>query len=173
MSTHAAPPPGRYLTFHLGTSYYGVPIREVREVVRLCAITPVPNMPAHIRGVINLRGSVLPVFDLRAKFGMVAVEYDDRACIVVFDRQQDRLRQGTAIGAIVDGVDDVLVLSDSQLAAAPDFAGTVEADYLLGVGTTPERVFSLLHMKNILAADGSVVMPAITPQAASGGTELP
>lgn len=168
-----APPPGRYLTFHLGRSYYGVPIREVREVVRLCPITAVPNMPAHIRGVINLRGSVLPVFDLRAKFGMAEVDYDDRACIVVFDRQQDRPRQGSAIGAIVDGVDDVLVLAETQLAAAPDFAGTVEADYLLGVGTTPDRVFSLLHMKNILAADGSVQMPVISPKAAMGGTESP
>lgn len=173
MITLAPPPPGRYLTFHLGRSYYGVPIREVREVVRLCPITAVPNMPAHIRGVINLRGSVLPVFDLRAKFGMAEVDYDDRACIVVFDRQQDRPRQGSAIGAIVDGVDDVLVLAETQLAAAPDFAGTVEADYLLGVGTTPDRVFSLLHMKNILAADGSVQMPVISPKAAAGGTESP
>ncbi|MEY4376023.1 MAG: hypothetical protein RJB26_573 [Pseudomonadota bacterium] len=171
MMSHVPPPPGRYLAFHLGTSYYAVPIREVREVVRLCPITAVPNMPEHIRGVINLRGSVLPVFDLRAKFGMVAVDYDDRACIVVFDRQQDRPRQGGAIGAIVDGVDDVLVLAESQLAAAPDFAGTVEADYLLGVATTPERVFSLLHMKNILAADGSVAMPDIPSKAAMGGTE--
>jgi purine-binding chemotaxis protein CheW len=128
-------------------------------------------MPAHIRGVINLRGSVLPVFDLRAKFGMAAVDYDDRGCIVVFDRQQDRPRQAGAIGAIVDGVDDVLVLTQSQLASAPDFAGTVEADYLLGVGTTADRVFSLLHMKNILAADGSVLMPTINPKAASGGNE--
>ena len=171
MTTHSAPAPGRFLTFHLGASYYGVPIREVREVVRLCPITGVPNMPPHIRGVINLRGSVLPVFDLRAKFGMAAVDYDDRGCIVVFDRQQDRPRQAGAIGAIVDGVDDVLVLTQSQLASAPDFAGTVEADYLLGVGTTADRIFSLLHMKNILAADGSVLMPAINPKAASGGNE--
>ncbi len=171
MTTHSAPAPGRFLTFHLGSSFYGVPIREVREVVRLCPITGVPNMPAHIRGVINLRGSVLPVFDLRAKFGMAAVDYDDRGCIVVFDRQQDRPRQAGAIGAIVDGVDDVLVLTQSQLASAPDFAGTVEADYLLGVGTTADRVFSLLHMKNILAADGSVLMPTINPKAASGGNE--
>ena len=171
MTTHSVPAPGRFLTFHLGASYYGVPIREVREVVRLCPITGVPNMPVHIRGVINLRGSVLPVFDLRAKFGMAAVDYDDRGCIVVFDRQQDRPRQAGAIGAIVDGVDDVLVLTQSQLASAPDFAGTVEADYLLGVGTTADRVFSLLHMKNILAADGSVLMPTINPKAASGGNE--
>jgi len=171
MTTHSVPAPGRFLTFHLGASYYGVPIREVREVVRLCPITGVPNMPVHIRGVINLRGSVLPVFDLRAKFGMAAVDYDDRGCIVVFDRQQDRPRQAGAIGAIVDGVDDVLVLAQAQLASAPDFAGSVEADYLLGIGTTADRVFSLLHMKNILAADGSVLMPTITPKAAASGTE--
>ena len=164
--------PGRYLTFHLGASYYGVPIRDVREVVRLGPVTEVPMMPAHIRGVINLRGTVLPVFDLRAKFSMAAVEYSDRACIVVFD-MQDRPRQATAIGTIVDGVDDVVMLAESQLAAPPDFNGALESDYLLGVGATAERPITLLQIRNILSTEGSVVLPSFNPNAALRGPETP
>lgn len=170
MSTPMPLQPGRYLTFHLGLSNYGVPLRDVREVVRLCPITAVPNMPLHIRGVINLRGAVLPVFDLRAKFDMVTVDYDDRSCIVVFDIGGKPGHTGV-IGAIVDGVDDVVVLGAAQLAAAPDFSGAVEGEYLLGVGTTAERVFALLNMKNILVAEGSLVMPSLTLTAASSGSE--
>ena len=162
--------PGRYLTFHLGTSHYGVPIREVREVVRLCPITLVPNMPAHVRGVINLRGAVLPVFDLRARFGMPTIEHDDRACIIVFDLP-GRPRQAGAIGAIVDGVDDVVILAASQLAPVPDFAGAVDAAYLLGVATTPDRVFALLHLQPVLAVDAPADLSSLSPTAATRGPE--
>ena len=164
--------PGRYLTFHLGASHYGVPIREVREVVRLCPITVVPNMPAHVRGVINLRGAVLPVFDLRARFGMVTIDHDDRACIIVFDLPgRGRQNSAAAVGAIVDGVDDVVTLPEAQLAPAPDFAGAVDPSYLLGVGTTPDRVFALLHMKPILAVDASADLSSSPLTAAVRGPE--
>lgn len=172
MSMDTAPRPGRYLTFHLGSSHYGVPIRAVREVVRLGPVTVVPLMPAHVRGVVNLRGHVLPVFDLRAKFGMDAIDYSDRACVVFFD-MQGASRQIAAIGTIVDGVDDVVMLGESQLQAPPDFAGAVESGYLLGVGSTPERVFTLLQMQTILATEGSVTLPAFTSTAAARGPESP
>ncbi len=164
--------PGRYLTFHLGSSHYGVPIRAVREVVRLRPVTVVPLMPPHVRGVVNLRGHVLPVFDLRAKFGMATVDYTDRACIVFFD-MQGASRQLVAIGTIVDGVDDVVMLDESQLNPPPDFAGAVESGYLLGVGSTPERTFTLLKMQTILAAEGSVTLPSFTSTAAARGPETP
>lgn len=164
--------PGRYLTFHLGASHYGVPIRAVREVVRMCPVTVVPLMPAHVRGVVNLRGHVLPVFDLRAKFGMAAIDYTDRACIVFFD-MQGAGRQLAAIGTIVDGVDDVVTLGESQLKPPPDFAGAVESQYLLGVGSTPERSFTLLQMQTILATEGSVSLPSFTSTAAARGPETP
>lgn len=172
MSLVPAVQPGRYLTFHLGASHYGVPLREVREVVRLCPITVVPNMPAHVRGVINLRGAVLPVFDLRARFGMATIDHDDRACIVVFDLP-GRPRQAGAIGAIVDGVDDVVTLLESQLAPVPDFAGAIDPAYLLGVATTPERVFALLHVQPILVVDGIADSPSSSANAAVRGPETP
>ena len=171
MNGPVAPSPGRYLTFHLGGSHYGVPIREVREVVRLCPITVVPNMPPQVRGVINLRGAVLPVFDLRARFGMDAIEHDDRACIIVFDAP-GRPRQAGGIGAIVDGVDDVVMLAESQLAPVPDFAGAVDPEYLLGVATTPERVFALLRMQPVLAVTPAGESTQLPDPAASGGPEI-
>lgn len=171
MTGAVSPPPGRYLTFHLGGSHYGVPIREVREVVRLCPITVVPNMPEHVRGVINLRGAVLPVFDLRARFGMEPIEYDDRACIIVVDAP-GRPRQAGGIGAIVDGVDDVVMLAASQLAPVPDLAGSVNPEYLLGVATTAERVFALLQMQPILAVASAEETPHPLATAAVGGPEI-
>jgi len=150
---------GRYLTFHLGTARYAVPVRDVREVVRLCPITSVPLMPPHVRGVINLRGSVMAVLDLRAKFQMPAITYTDRACIIVFERR-DLATAPTVIGAIVDGVNDVVVLAEQSIDVAPDFAGTVDADYLLGVATTDNSVLAMLNIKNILATDGSLTLPS-------------
>ena len=168
MTALTAPLPGRYLTFHLGTSHYAVPVRLVREVVRLCPITSVPQMPDYVRGVINLRGTVLAVLDLRAKFGMVPVEYGDRSCIIVFEHRMDgRL---TRIGAIVDAVDDVIQLAAGQLAPPPDFAGAVDSSYLAGVATTPEQVRAVLAMDEILSADASVRLPDLLSLPAGDGT---
>ncbi len=156
-ATASSPPvAGRYLAFHLGTARYAVPIRSVREVIRLCAITSVPLMPAHVRGVINLRGSVLPVIDLRAKFAMASVDYDDRSCIIVFEVGSSVAR--LQIGAVVDGVDDVLVVSAEQLGPVPDFAGAIEADYLAGVATTSVGLLILLNIDTVLAKESSLVL---------------
>ncbi len=167
MSTTAELRPGRFLSFHLGAAHYAVPIRAVREVVRMCPVTVVPLMPVHVRGVVNLRGNVLPVFDLRAKFGMAPVEYTDRACIVFFD-MLGRTRHLAAIGAIVDGVDDVVTLTESQLMPPPDFGGAVEEAYLLGVGSTAERAYTLLRMHEILSTEGGVTLPAVSTAAIGG-----
>jgi purine-binding chemotaxis protein CheW len=133
-------------------------------------------MPPQVRGVINLRGAVLPVFDLRARFGMPEVAHDDRACIIVFDTH-DRPRaaggRSGAVGAIVDGVDDVVMLAADQLAPVPDFAGAVDPEYLLGVATTEERVFALLHVRPILSVEGSALPSASSSNAAVRGPETP
>ena len=171
MNQAASPVPGRYLTFFLGTSYYAVSVSEVREVVRLCPITSVPQMPDYIRGVINLRGSVLAVLDLRAKFQMASTEYSDRACIIVFDyRNSGRLTQ---VGAIVDGVDDVVVMTAAHLAPPPDFAGSVDARFLAGVATTATRVCSVLSMHEILSTDSSFGLPDVNSLSAQESTGSP
>jgi purine-binding chemotaxis protein CheW len=152
--------PGRYLTFHLGSARYAVSVTDVHTVIRMVPVTSVPLMPPHVRGVINLRGAVIAVIDLRAKFCMPEIEYNDRACILVFDlgvgAPGNRL-----LGVIVDAVDDVLVLSANQIEPTPDFASQVDARYLLGVATVSDSVFAILNIKTILAVDGSLSLPSI------------
>jgi len=150
--------PGRYLTFHLGDARYAVPVQVVREVIRIRTITPVPLMPAHVRGVINLRGTVLAVIDLRAKFAMDAIDYGERACIVIFDLKAHGIPM---IGALVDAVDDVVRLSSAELGPTPDFAGDVDASYLLGVATYERVVYALLDIPTILTAEGSLALPDV------------
>lgn len=166
--TSPSPPPGRYVAFRLGTAHYAVPVTAVREVVRVCPITPVPQMPEYVRGVINLRGTVLAVLDLRAKFRMPAIEYDDRACIIVFDHRTGLKR--TQIGTLVDAVEDVVMLNDAHLAPAPDFSGVVEASYLAGVATTGDRVRAVLAMDSILANDATISLPILNTQSESQGS---
>jgi purine-binding chemotaxis protein CheW len=114
-------------------------------------------MPEYIRGVINLRGTVLAVLDLRAKFQMHPIAYSDRACIIVFEHRPDG--RSTMIGAVVDAVDDVIQLATAQLAPAPSFSGTVDARYLAGVALSSDRVRAVLAMDEILAADAAVLIP--------------
>ena len=95
---------GRYLTFSLGQESYGIPVLNVREIIRLCAITPVPRMPTHIKGVINLRGTVIAVLDLRAKFQLSVGDYSDRACIIVVQLNGPDGSKNL-MGAIVDAVE--------------------------------------------------------------------
>src|SRR5678816_572306 len=101
--------PGRYLTFKLGQESYGLPVLGVREIIRLCPITPVPKMPEYIKGVINLRGKVIPILDLRAKFQLSTEAYGERACIIVV---QVGAPPATVMlmGAIVDAVEEVIQL---------------------------------------------------------------
>jgi len=146
-------------------------VGAVREVVRLCPITTVPQMPEYVRGVINLRGTVLAVLDLRAKFRMAAVEYDDRSCIIVFEHRSGG--RNAFVGAIVDAVDDVVVLTESQLAPPPDFAGAVEARFLAGVAVGSDRVRAVLAMDEILASDHSFELPDVHPISAQSGPESP
>jgi purine-binding chemotaxis protein CheW len=171
MSTGYLPTPGRFVTFHVGASHYAVPVAVVREVVRLCPITTVPQMPDYVRGVINLRGTVLAVLDLRAKFKMPAIDYNDRSCIIVFEhRVAGRV---THVGAIVDAVDDVVVIAAAHLAPPPDFSGAVESRFLAAIATGPDRVRAVLAMDDILSADTSFELPDIHSLSARQGPGSP
>ncbi len=149
---------GRYLTFGLGAETYGLPVLNVREIIRLCPITPVPRMPDFIRGVINLRGTVIPVLDLRAKFQMPEAVYGERACIIVV---QLRNPEGgsTLIGAIVDTVEEVVQLGQSHIEATPDFGGLPSTQFILGLATLNGGVKTLLDIEKIFLEDGPIVIP--------------
>jgi purine-binding chemotaxis protein CheW len=135
---------GKYLTFVLANEEYGVEVLKVQEIIRLLPITPVPEVPPHYRGVINLRGKILPVIDLRARFGVAAAPTTAEACIVVMRTG------GTTRGVIVDRVTEVMKLEDSMIEPPPDLGrGDVRAS-LLGIGKVDGRIKLLLDIEHVL-----------------------
>jgi purine-binding chemotaxis protein CheW len=143
---------GKYLTFALGEESYAVDVRKVREIIRLTDITFVPQMPACIRGVINLRGKIIPVIDLRVRFGLASAATTDKTCIVVVQIQTGTsLRRET--GLIVDNVEEVMNLGASEIEATPDFGAQVNTEYLLGMAKLKGRVKMLLDLDRVLGAD--------------------
>lgn len=142
---------GKYLTFQLGRESYGIGILKVQEIVGAMPVTRVPRMPGFVRGVVNLRGKVIPVFDLRLKFGLEGREDTDRTCIIVV-----RLRLGpgagdeVTLGTIVDEVSEVVDVRESQIEPAPDFGPSVDTAFLQGVGKVGSKVVMLLDADRIL-----------------------
>jgi purine-binding chemotaxis protein CheW len=158
--TQPAAKAGSYLTFTLGEESYGLPVLNVREIIRLCPITPVPRMPAHVKGVINLRGTVIAVFDLRAKFQLATTSYGERTCIVVV---QVAAPSGGSIlmGAIVDAVEEVVRLTAAEIEATPDFGGAPDTQYILGLATIQGGVKILLNIEKIFLEDGTLSLPPV------------
>jgi len=147
--------PGKYLTFVLGGESYGIGIQQVREIIRPTAITPIPQMPAHIKGVINLRGKIIPVLDLRAKFGLAATTCHDRSCIVVVQVKATGLPDALA-GLLVDAVDEVIHLAEQDIEPTPDFGRRLDAGLLLGIAKVKQTVKMLLDLDRLMADE----MPA-------------
>lgn len=156
--------PGRYLTFKLGRESYGFPVLGVREIMRLCPITPVPRMPDYIKGVINLRGKVVPILDLRAKFQLSTAGYGERACIIVV---QVGAPPGAVMlmGAMVDAVEEVVQLSAAELEPTPDFGGSPDTDYILGMATVEGGVKTLLDLDKIFLKEGPLTLVGPDPTA--------
>ena len=140
---------GKYLTFQLGNEHYAIQVLRVREIVKVQHITAVPDTPPEVRGVINLRGKVIPVIDLRLKFGMPESEYGHRTCIIVVELNSSH---SGPMGIIVDEVSEVLNLADSDIQDTPDFGSGVETPYLLGLARVQDSVKILLDINQILAA---------------------
>jgi purine-binding chemotaxis protein CheW len=141
--------PGKYLTFVLGGESYGIGILQVREIIRPTAITPVPQMPPHIQGVINLRGKIIPVLDLRARFGLAAPAVNDRSCIVVVQVNTTE-SAGVLTGLLVDSVDEVISLSDKDIEATPEFGCRLDTRHLLGIAKVGPTVRILLDLDRIV-----------------------
>jgi purine-binding chemotaxis protein CheW len=143
---------GKYLVFHLGREEYGVQVMKVREIMGIQEITTVPQTPEYVMGVINLRGKVVPVIDLRAKFGLACEEYTARTCIIVVQVEQSG--QALQVGVIVDGVSEVLVVQESDVEDAPRFGDETEIPYILGMAKVKGKVKILLDIDKALALDG-------------------
>jgi len=142
---------GKYLTFRLGQEEFGVQVLRVREIMGIQEITAVPQTPSYVKGVINLRGKVIPVMDLRLKFGLSEMEYTQRTCIIV--AQIDGRAAGKMmIGVIVDAVSEVLTLQPSDIENTPDFGNGVATPYLLGMAKIKGKVKILLDIDMVLSA---------------------
>jgi len=149
--------PTRYLTFSLGHESYGLPVLNVREIIRLCPITPVPNMPPHIKGVINLRGTVIAVLDLRAKFQMPSGDYNERTCIIVIQVASPS-GQPLLMGAIVDAVEEVIQLTDAEIEPAPDFGTGGGPGFITGMATIQGGVKILLNIDKVFLEEGTIAL---------------
>jgi purine-binding chemotaxis protein CheW len=142
---------GKYLIFNLGVEEFGTEILKVREIMGMQDITAIPQVPAYVKGVINLRGRVVPVIDLRLKFALDAQDYTPRTCIIVMRTRQ--AEEELTIGMIVDGVVEVLNLAPSDIEDTPDFGPGVDTPYLIGMAKIKGKVKILLDIDQVLASD--------------------
>ena len=149
-ATETRAKPGKYLTFALGPEEFGLEILKVREIIGYMEITAVPQTPAYVRGVINLRGKVIPVVDLRTKFGMSTEQTTTETCIIVVETQQGQEKFST--GIVVDRVRDVLDITADQIEDAPSFGTSVETSFVLGMGKINNSVKILLDINRVLGS---------------------
>ncbi len=142
---------GKYLTFRLGDEEYGLEILKVQEIIQLQNITRIPRTPNCVRGVINLRGKVIPVVDLRVKFELGSTEDTERTCIIVV-----QIRAGESLlvtGILIDEVREVLDIRAESIEEAPDFGSSVDTEFILGMGKVNGAVKILLDIDKVLTSD--------------------
>ncbi|KPP96458.1 MAG: chemotaxis signal relay system purine-binding protiein CheW [Bacteroidetes bacterium HLUCCA01] len=135
---------GKFLTFFLGKEEYALEILKVQEIIGMMPITPVPNMPGYIRGVLNLRGKIIPVMELRIRFGLMPVEDTEETCIVV-------VQSGSYLmGVVVDKVSEVAEIDTKQIEEVPTLGGAMHNEYLSGIGKFENSVKLLLDVEKVL-----------------------
>lgn len=139
----------KYLTFTLSDESYGIGILKVKEIIGMMPITSVPKTPGFVKGVINLRGKVIPIIDLRLKFDMESKDYTDRTCIIVVEIEAGE--ETVLIGIVVDSVSEVLNITADQIEDAPEFGTQLNTDYILGLAKTDDGVKILLNIDKVLS----------------------
>ena len=144
---------GKYLTFALAREEYGIGILTVREIIGLMPIRTVPQTPTFVKGVINLRGKVIPVVDLRLKFGMEEIEHTERTSIIVVDVGGASADQPMHIGIVVDYVSEVINIKADEIEAPPAFGAELNTEYILGMAKVNQSVKILLDINRILGAE--------------------
>lgn len=142
---------GKYLTFTLGAEEYGLPVLRVREIIRMMDITLVPQVPPYVKGVVNLRGKVIPVIDLRLKFGFPFQEYTERTSIIVVEVNLAGSR--ALMGIVVDSVSDVMGIAAEEIEETPDFGDRISTDYMKGIAKVKGKVEILLDLDRVFSAD--------------------
>ena len=138
---------GQFLTFTLNSEEYGIEILKVREIIGVMDITTVPQTPEFMKGVINLRGTVIPVVDLRLKFSMPEEEYTQETCVIVVEANNSQ------VGIIVDSVSEVLNIQNGEIEETPSFGQGIDTDFIMGLGKVKERIIILLNIEQILSSE--------------------
>ncbi|MBI5691759.1 MAG: chemotaxis protein CheW [Verrucomicrobia bacterium] len=141
---------GKYLTFQVGGEHYGVPVERTREIIRVSTITGVPQMPEHVKGVINLRGRIVPVVDLRIRFGLANSEIHERTCIIVV-QVGDRRGASGAMGLMVDAVEEVLTLNAADMEPPPEVVARHDAGHITGMAKAKGTLTTLIDLDRLLA----------------------
>lgn len=165
--------PQQYLTFLLGGEMFALVILNVKEIIEYGNLTEIPMMPAFIRGVINLRGSVVPVIDLSARFGGKATEIDRRTCIVIVEMKGEDESAGRDVGIVVDAVSEVLEIPKGEIEPPPSFGAKIRADFIAGMGKVAGKFVIILNVQRVLSVDemaqlsqvGGTTMAPSTPMA--------
>ena len=151
----AAPGGSEYLTFTLGTEEYGIDILKVQEIRSYEGVTRIANAPAFIKGVVNLRGIIVPIVDMRIKLALGRPDYDDFTVVIILNLS------GRVVGMVVDSVSDVIALVADQIRPAPDFASSFDTSYITGLGTVDDRMLILVDIERLMR---SPEMALVDPQ---------
>jgi len=150
----------QYLTFTLGDEYYGVDILRVQEIKGWTPVTSIPNSPTYLKGVLNLRGTIVPIIDLRTRFNLPHAEYTAITVIIVLSIQSEK---GSHVaGVVVDSVSDVLNVSREEIKPTPDLGADVKTDFILGMATTDDQMAMLLDIDKMLSLDELTVMDDVS-----------
>ena len=143
---------GEYLTFVLGTEEYGLEILKVQEIRGYDAVTQIANTPDFIKGVVNLRGKIVPIVDLRIKFNLGKVEYDEFTVVIILNLS------GRIVGIVVDGVSDVMALKEEHLRDVPSLVTSIDTKYIVGLATVEQQMLILVDIERLMSSDEMQLM---------------
>ncbi|MEW5800572.1 MAG: chemotaxis protein CheW [bacterium] len=150
---------GKFLTFTLARQEYGLEIMKVKEIIGAMEVTAVPQTPSYVEGVINLRGKIIPVINLRLKFGMEFLQHTDRTCIIVTEING---KSGTIpMGMVVDSVSEVLHIKVEEMEITPNFGVKLDTEYIMGMAKIKGKVIILLDINQVLNAEGMMLMEGL------------
>ena len=141
-----------FLTFTLGNEEYGIDILKVQEIRGYDAVTAIANTPEFLKGVINMRGIIVPIVDMRIKFNLGNVEYDQFTVVIILNVAS------RVVGMVVDGVSDVITLTSDQVKAAPEFGSTIDTQYVMGLGTVDDRMLILVDIEKLMTSSDMELM---------------
>lgn len=150
---------GKFLTFALGNEEYGIPIQKVKEIIGIMDITNIPKTPQFIKGVINLRGKIIPVMDLRLKFGLEEKAYNQRTCIIVVEVNIAESKR--MMGIVVDTVSEVVNIQSGEIEPPPRYSTHVDNEFLIGMGKVKGKVILLLEIEQVLTSEELVLLKGI------------